>query len=60
MPELPEVETVVRELREEICGDIISSVEIFPVIQLCRETWIRSRNNCAEENLWMLGVGPNI
>ena len=29
MPELPEVETVVRELREEICGDIISSVEIF-------------------------------
>ena len=36
MPELPEVETVVRELREEICGDIISSVEIFrsnPIVQ---------------------------
>ena len=37
MPELPEVETVVRELREEICGDIISSVEIFrsnPIVQV--------------------------
>ena len=36
MPELPEVETVVRELREEICGDIFSSVKIFrsnPIIQ---------------------------
>lgn len=36
MPELPEVETVVRELREEICGDAISSVEIFrknPIVQ---------------------------
>ena len=29
MPELPEVETVVRELRDEICGDAIISVEIF-------------------------------
>ncbi|MDP7128831.1 MAG: DNA-formamidopyrimidine glycosylase family protein, partial [Candidatus Marinimicrobia bacterium] len=36
MPELPEVETVVRELREGICGDAISSVEIFrknPIVQ---------------------------
>ena len=36
MPELPEVETVVRELREQICGDTISSVEILrsnPIIQ---------------------------
>ena len=36
MPELPEVETVVRELREEICGDTITSVEIFrsnPIVQ---------------------------
>lgn len=36
MPELPEVETVVRELREEICGDVILSVEIFrknPIVQ---------------------------
>jgi len=36
MPELPEVETVVRELRGEICGEIISSVEIFrsnPIVQ---------------------------
>ena len=36
MPELPEVETIVRELRDEISGDIISSVEIFrsnPIIQ---------------------------
>ncbi len=36
MPELPEVETVVRELNKEICGDSISAVEIFrsnPIIQ---------------------------
>ena len=36
MPELPEVETVVRELSNEICGDSISSVEIFrsnPIVQ---------------------------
>ncbi|MBC8258997.1 MAG: bifunctional DNA-formamidopyrimidine glycosylase/DNA-(apurinic or apyrimidinic site) lyase [SAR324 cluster bacterium] len=36
MPELPEVETVVRELGEEIIGDTISSVEIFrsnPIVQ---------------------------
>ena len=36
MPELPEVETVVRELREEVCGDAISSIEIFrknPIVQ---------------------------
>ena len=36
MPELLEVETVVRELREEICGDAIISVEIFrknPIVQ---------------------------
>ena len=36
MPELPEVETVVRELRDEICGDAIISVEIFrknPIVQ---------------------------
>ena len=36
MPELPEVETVVRELRDKICGDSISSVEIFrnnPIVQ---------------------------
>ena len=42
MPELPEVETVVRELREEICGDIISSVEIFrknPIVQGDPETF---------------------
>ena len=29
MPVLPEVETVVRELSSEICGDSISSIEIF-------------------------------
>jgi len=36
MPELPEVETIVKELRNEISGDIISTVEIFrrnPIIQ---------------------------
>ncbi len=36
MPELPEVETVVRELNDEICGDSITSVEIFrsnPIVQ---------------------------
>ena len=36
MPELPEVETVVRELRREICGEVIQSIEIFrsnPIIQ---------------------------
>ena len=36
MPELPEVETVVRELNKEICGDSISAVEIFrsnPIVQ---------------------------
>ena len=36
MPELPEVETVVRELSNEICGDSISSVDIFrnnPIVQ---------------------------
>ena len=36
MPELPEVETVVRELSDEICRDSISSVEIFrsnPIVQ---------------------------
>ena len=36
MPELPEVETVVRELSNEICEDSISSVEIFrnnPIVQ---------------------------
>ena len=36
MPELPEVETVVRELRNKICGDSISSVDIFrnnPIVQ---------------------------
>jgi len=36
MPELPEVETIVRELRNEIIGDKISSVDIFrinPIIQ---------------------------
>ena len=36
MPELPEVETVVRELRDEICGDAIIFVEIFrknPIVQ---------------------------
>ena len=36
MPELPEVETVVRELSNEIFEDSISSVEIFrnnPIVQ---------------------------
>ena len=36
MPELPEVETVVRELRGVLSGDVISSVEIFrsnPIVQ---------------------------
>ena len=36
MPELPEVETIVRELRNEISGDKISSVDIFrknPIVQ---------------------------
>ena len=36
MPELPEVETVVRELRGELSGDVITSVEIFrsnPIVQ---------------------------
>ena len=36
MPELPEVETVVKELREEICGDTILSIDIFrdnPIVQ---------------------------
>ena len=36
MPELPEVETVVRELSKKICGDSISSVDIFrnnPIVQ---------------------------
>ena len=36
MPELPEVETVVRELRRELSGDEISCVEIFrsnPILQ---------------------------
>ena len=36
MPELPEVETVVRELSNKICGDSISSIEIFrsnPIVQ---------------------------
>ncbi len=36
MPELPEVETIVKELRTEISGDIISNVDIFrsnPIIQ---------------------------
>ena len=60
MPELPEVETVVRELREEICGDIISSVEIFrnnPIVQGDLDTF---QEQLWEENLWMLGAGPNI
>ena len=42
MPELPEVETVVRELSNEICGDSISSVEIFrsnPIVQGDLETF---------------------
>ena len=36
MPELPEVETVVCELRDEISGDSISSVDVFrsnPIVQ---------------------------
>ena len=36
MPELPEVETVVRELRGELRGDVITSVEILrsnPIVQ---------------------------
>ena len=36
MPELPEVETIVRELSDEISGEIISSVKIFrrnPIVQ---------------------------
>ena len=36
MPELPEVETIVKELRSEISGDIISTVEILrsnPIVQ---------------------------
>ena len=36
MPELPEVETIVKELRSEISGDKISTIEIFrsnPIIQ---------------------------
>ena len=36
MPELPEVETIVKELRTEISGEIISNVEILrknPIIQ---------------------------
>ena len=29
MPELPEVETIVRSLNEELCGERIDSLEIF-------------------------------
>ena len=42
MPELPEVETVVRELSNKICGDSISSVDIFrnnPIVQGDLETF---------------------
>ena len=51
MPELPEVETVVRELSNEICGDSISSVEIFrsnPIVQGDLEAFQIGRASCRE------------